>query len=60
MSKLNKISDNDLFELSDLIGRINHLIEEYSHVSDLLSKPFIRAFENEQFQIEKQREKREL
>ena len=57
---MTKISNNDLFELSDLLGRISSLIgRDYCHVSDYLPKQIIDSLHSYSVNIEKEIERRE-
>lgn len=43
MANLKKLSNNDLQELMNLIGRIKHEIKDYVHVSELLPKSILNS-----------------
>ena len=57
---MKKISNNDLFELSGLLGRITSLIgRDYCHVSDHLPKPLIDSLHNYSVKIDEEIDSRQ-
>lgn len=60
IQSIEKLNDNDLSELTDLLGRIVGLIEQdFLHVSDSLPDTYISGTNKLLEQVYKEQEKRE-
>lgn len=59
MKNIKQISNNDLYELLELLNRMQYEISNFSHVEEFINKQVLSSIENNRNKVIKELDRRE-